>query len=588
MHQPWRTFATIINRCISRKTTGLDKLRLSRAQILWEMYHNKNVDFFELLWEDFAFQIDNHFSKESMSYPRFTKIIINHFISQNKSISMRNRINLHTARDDSLLGTLKYVSKTEEHQVYGALIPTKIINEDILNSTSYKTYYAYASVSSKEPTKKPGKAKKDVTSTKKTSTKPKPTKKKAPVKADRGDGTNFESGVPDEKQRNISGTDKGTGAKPGIPDVPKYDYESDKESWGDSGEEDNDDEYDTEDDDDNDGNNDDDNDDDDNDNDDKEYVDEFTDKEDDDDNAKEETEEDLDDAEELYRDVNVNLRKEDVEMTDADQGEVDQHNISQESGFKQEEEDAHVTLTAVRDIQNTKGLMQSSSVSFDFTKKLLNFENVSPADNEIASLMDTIVHHEEPSGQSSSLFTIPITVIPVITSAFTTTIPPPPPSFNPLPQQATPTPTPIVSEETTLFPALPDFSYVFRFNDRVTNLERDLSEMKQVDQYAQAISSIPVIVDRYIDNKLREGIQQAIKSHTAECREDILAAGGELIYKKELYDALVKSYNTDKDLIDTYGEVFSLKRSRDDKDKDQDPSAGSGSEGRKEGSRVKS
>nr|GEU55851.1 retrovirus-related Pol polyprotein from transposon TNT 1-94 [Tanacetum cinerariifolium] len=31
MHQPWRTFATIINRSLSRKTTGLDKLCLSRA-----------------------------------------------------------------------------------------------------------------------------------------------------------------------------------------------------------------------------------------------------------------------------------------------------------------------------------------------------------------------------------------------------------------------------------------------------------------------------------------------------------------------------------------------------------------------------
>ncbi|GKE23442.1 hypothetical protein Tco_1434954 [Tanacetum coccineum] len=113
MHQPWRTFAAVINRCISRKTTGLEKLRLSRAQILLGIYHYKNVDFVKLLWEDFAFQIDNYFSKESMPYPRFTKIIINHFISQNKSISMRNRINLQTARDDSLLGTLKYVSKTE-------------------------------------------------------------------------------------------------------------------------------------------------------------------------------------------------------------------------------------------------------------------------------------------------------------------------------------------------------------------------------------------------------------------------------------------------------------------------------------------
>ncbi|GKB12914.1 hypothetical protein Tco_0846837 [Tanacetum coccineum] len=34
MHQPWRTFSTIINKSLSGKTTGLDKLRLSRAQIL--------------------------------------------------------------------------------------------------------------------------------------------------------------------------------------------------------------------------------------------------------------------------------------------------------------------------------------------------------------------------------------------------------------------------------------------------------------------------------------------------------------------------------------------------------------------------
>ncbi|GJU28640.1 hypothetical protein Tco_1167261 [Tanacetum coccineum] len=36
MHQPWRTFAALINRSLSGKTSGLDKLCLSRAQILWE------------------------------------------------------------------------------------------------------------------------------------------------------------------------------------------------------------------------------------------------------------------------------------------------------------------------------------------------------------------------------------------------------------------------------------------------------------------------------------------------------------------------------------------------------------------------
>nr|GFA90002.1 hypothetical protein [Tanacetum cinerariifolium] len=35
LHQLWRAFATIINKCLSVKETRIDKIRLSRAQILW-------------------------------------------------------------------------------------------------------------------------------------------------------------------------------------------------------------------------------------------------------------------------------------------------------------------------------------------------------------------------------------------------------------------------------------------------------------------------------------------------------------------------------------------------------------------------
>ncbi|GJZ10708.1 retrovirus-related pol polyprotein from transposon TNT 1-94 [Tanacetum coccineum] len=59
MHQQWRTFAAIINRCIYGKTTRLDRLKESRAQILWGMYNLKNVDYVALLWEDFMYQADN-------------------------------------------------------------------------------------------------------------------------------------------------------------------------------------------------------------------------------------------------------------------------------------------------------------------------------------------------------------------------------------------------------------------------------------------------------------------------------------------------------------------------------------------------
>ncbi|GJV57121.1 hypothetical protein Tco_1458126 [Tanacetum coccineum] len=49
LHQPWRTFAALTNQSLSGKTSGLDKLHLSRAQIIWGMFHQKNVDYVELL-----------------------------------------------------------------------------------------------------------------------------------------------------------------------------------------------------------------------------------------------------------------------------------------------------------------------------------------------------------------------------------------------------------------------------------------------------------------------------------------------------------------------------------------------------------
>ncbi|GJW05076.1 hypothetical protein Tco_1563932 [Tanacetum coccineum] len=55
MHQPWRTLAAIINKCLSRKTARNDKLRKSIIDILWGMFYRENVDYPALIWEDAAF-----------------------------------------------------------------------------------------------------------------------------------------------------------------------------------------------------------------------------------------------------------------------------------------------------------------------------------------------------------------------------------------------------------------------------------------------------------------------------------------------------------------------------------------------------
>nr|GEX49170.1 hypothetical protein [Tanacetum cinerariifolium] len=70
MHQPWRTFAALFNRSLPGKTTAFDKLRLSRAHVLWGMYYQKNVDYVELLWEDFIYHIDNHGYEKQEKIPQ--------------------------------------------------------------------------------------------------------------------------------------------------------------------------------------------------------------------------------------------------------------------------------------------------------------------------------------------------------------------------------------------------------------------------------------------------------------------------------------------------------------------------------------
>nr|GEV63104.1 hypothetical protein [Tanacetum cinerariifolium] len=54
-HQPWRTMAAIINKCLSNIAASIDRLRKSRIDILWGMFKKENVDYPELIWEDFAF-----------------------------------------------------------------------------------------------------------------------------------------------------------------------------------------------------------------------------------------------------------------------------------------------------------------------------------------------------------------------------------------------------------------------------------------------------------------------------------------------------------------------------------------------------
>nr|GEX64827.1 retrovirus-related Pol polyprotein from transposon TNT 1-94 [Tanacetum cinerariifolium] len=119
------------------------------------MYHKKNVDFAYLLWEDFVYQVEHKDAKKSneMYYLRFTKVIINFFMTKDPSITRRNKVTWHYVRDDQMFMTIKLVSRHQNTQQFGAIFPAELTNEDIRNSTAYKEYYAIASGAAPPKTK---------------------------------------------------------------------------------------------------------------------------------------------------------------------------------------------------------------------------------------------------------------------------------------------------------------------------------------------------------------------------------------------------------------------------------------------------
>nr|GEU39496.1 retrovirus-related Pol polyprotein from transposon TNT 1-94 [Tanacetum cinerariifolium] len=217
----------------------------------------------------------------------------------------------------------------------------------------------------------------------------------------------------------------------------------------------------------------------------KEYDDEFNVEEKEKIDDKETMFDDEDDevTKDLYEDVNVNLGNKDADMTNVDQGRADHQN-------------------------KTGGLKQSSSVSFDFTSKLLNLDNPSPNDTTIASLMDTTVYHE-------------------ITSA--TTIPPPPHFFNPPQQQATQSPTPTTFEATTSFISLPDFASVF---DEVFSIWKafggNTRDLGSFEEETDKTTNLHQHISRTSTQRLETASQitrDTVTTHTKMALQDLKIAG---------------------------------------------------------------
>ncbi|GJT65743.1 hypothetical protein Tco_1017223 [Tanacetum coccineum] len=447
MHQFWNTITKIKD-----TNTASSWIRRNVELILksFGMYNKKNVDYVALLWEDFMYQADNgeisSARKEHMPYPRFTKVIINHFISTDKTISMRNMINLHTICDDLLLDTLKFVSKTQDYQQYGALIPDDMINQDIKDSQAYKTYYDFAT--RKVPPRKTRKYKKVAS----------PLRKLSPVKEAELVKNTKRVKRPAKKSTTVPTVGVAIRDTPGVSALKKKAPAKANRSKG----------------------------------------------------------------IEILSDVALSKV---AQLKEATKRSKKDYHISQASGsgdgtdFESGVLDEQQRKTSGTD-EKIESLKQSSSVSFDFASKFLILENVPPSVDEVASMMNVKSRQEESSTQAPSLFNVPVTAIPETTTAYATTIPPTISMITPLPQLTTPSPAPITVPTTTSIPALLNFSSLFGFDQRVSTLETELSQLKQADHSAQLLESVksqlPTMVDDLLSIRIGYATRTTLESYTKE------------------------------------------------------------------------
>ncbi|GJY90315.1 hypothetical protein Tco_0505511 [Tanacetum coccineum] len=259
-------------------------------------------------------------------------------MAKDQAIPRRNKMFWHYARDDFMFTTIRVISKHQDTQVYSAILPQHLTNQAMLESKAYITYHAYATG---EKTLKPKSTKKKVDS-------------ESSLKTKLTQASKGKKNQDDERQVKI----EGTGSIPGVPDVSTYESDDEQISWKSSEEED-DDEVNM-----NDANQDDDDEQTDSDNDGDDFVhpklsthddearqdDEVNEEESDDEsnedsdeevqgaNIEEEATHEEDEANELYRDANINLEGRDTVMTDAPLPNVQRTQVT---------EDTHVIITTL-------------------------------------------------------------------------------------------------------------------------------------------------------------------------------------------------------------------------------------------------
>ncbi|GKA95532.1 hypothetical protein Tco_0817570, partial [Tanacetum coccineum] len=152
--------------------------RYAVLQMLWGIITSTNVDYAELMWEEFVqamqtFLVDKANLSTSpqkgkktkphvIPYYWFTKLIICH-LGRTHNIHQRSVSLFHLAEEDHRHGNLKFIPKGEEDEVFGMQIPKELVMNNIRNAPYYNAYLEMVAKHDQKTTAEEGGKKKSAT-----------------------------------------------------------------------------------------------------------------------------------------------------------------------------------------------------------------------------------------------------------------------------------------------------------------------------------------------------------------------------------------------------------------------------------------
>ncbi|GJR79091.1 hypothetical protein Tco_0149876 [Tanacetum coccineum] len=98
--------------------------------------NNTHVDYAKLLWEGLHYSL--HHPTSSIPYPRFTKIVISHYMTNFLEISRRARDRYHNLKDDDIMKNIFNSGRYKDK--VGMKIPAWMITEEMKHTKHYRMY----------------------------------------------------------------------------------------------------------------------------------------------------------------------------------------------------------------------------------------------------------------------------------------------------------------------------------------------------------------------------------------------------------------------------------------------------------------